>query len=97
MSSSPMSTDPTGSTPSEWSPPTVIFELFYDEVMEGPIESKPLVETAPSGHLYFEITDAEHLRKYGTPGLEMRVLARLLTPESRPAGYDEYVYRVPRG
>jgi hypothetical protein len=70
----------------------VIFELFYDEVMEGPIESKPL-EIAPSGHLYFEITDSEHLRKYGNPGFEMRVLARLLMPESLPARYDEYVYR----
>lgn len=72
--------------------PNWALELFYDDVMEGPIEAKMLA-IHPDGRIDFEVTDVEHKKLYSFGG-QMMVRARLLMPGSIPARHDEYVCRA---
>jgi hypothetical protein len=85
--------------PDKWSikedeVPAEEFELFYDEMMEGPIEAK-LTFLHPDGSANFVITDKVHVEVYGSGNNQPMLVsrARLITKESRTARRDEYVYK----
>lgn len=70
------------------------YELYYDDVMEGPVRSH-LIRVYGDATADFEVLDDEHKQKYWDhQGMMIVHHARLMEEGGKRARHDEYVYKI---
>lgn len=73
---------------------TTEYELYYDEMMEGPVRAH-LVKVYGDATADFEVLDDEHKQKYWNhQGMMIVHHARLMEEGGKRARRDEYVYKI---